>query len=480
MIINMLVVLFFMFQAMDVCAEVILLKNGKSFEGKVLSRDAKQVNVDIGGISITYWADEVKSIAASAQPEQPVSPQTTSVRDKSDKRKLSAIELTGRERRLLWSSIRGAGDVSSAEDVLIKYKTSIMEFKGAFTRSVKTGNSGMNFDLMGWKDYSLLLIAETELARVRGDKKRLRENLETICVYISELNSHWKSLQRSQHQDLLYLTGTREKFLAFSDLMQKIFSDKRYEDVSLLNEVLANLKELDIELDVYLNKDVEIQRLKRLRQSIEEEIAGGRPLKEVMMAFSSERAAVMWGEEMVSDAVWDKVDALLSEREEYFFPSTFTGNRSWRTFLLELDERIDKFDSELRSSEAIRSDDALAIKIADACLLFELIRFRRGSMAAMHAYAQLFVMYYGLQVKRYQLDNGHLPDTWNDLQPKYIGGAPDDLFGDSQLQLLRPQPNVRLVCSIGPDNIDDNGKVLLSRDGLLQGKKEGDVCFTVE
>jgi hypothetical protein len=49
-------------------ADVIHLKNGNSVEGKVVEKTADGIKVDIGGVMLTYYSDEVASIDSADQP----------------------------------------------------------------------------------------------------------------------------------------------------------------------------------------------------------------------------------------------------------------------------------------------------------------------------------------------------------------------------------------------------------------------------
>jgi hypothetical protein len=48
-------------------AETVRLKNGNTVEGKVIERTADGVKIDIGGVTLTYYSDEIESIDAAAQ-----------------------------------------------------------------------------------------------------------------------------------------------------------------------------------------------------------------------------------------------------------------------------------------------------------------------------------------------------------------------------------------------------------------------------
>ncbi|MFA6281264.1 MAG: hypothetical protein WCY05_02020 [Candidatus Omnitrophota bacterium] len=56
--------LMFLFISSSVFAETIVLKSGKTVEGKILEQTDKYIKVDIEGISITYYLDEIQSIGA--------------------------------------------------------------------------------------------------------------------------------------------------------------------------------------------------------------------------------------------------------------------------------------------------------------------------------------------------------------------------------------------------------------------------------
>lgn len=43
-------------------AEVIILKSGKQIEEKIIERTKDYIKIDIGGVLITYWTDEIESI----------------------------------------------------------------------------------------------------------------------------------------------------------------------------------------------------------------------------------------------------------------------------------------------------------------------------------------------------------------------------------------------------------------------------------
>ncbi|MDD4955678.1 MAG: tetratricopeptide repeat protein [Candidatus Omnitrophica bacterium] len=54
--------LLFSFSFLSAFAETIVLKSGKTIEGKILEKTEKSVKVDISGIPITYYLDEIQTI----------------------------------------------------------------------------------------------------------------------------------------------------------------------------------------------------------------------------------------------------------------------------------------------------------------------------------------------------------------------------------------------------------------------------------
>ncbi len=60
---SIIFLLMFLFISSSSFAETIILKSGKTIEGKILEKTDKYIKVDTEGIPITYYMDEIKSIA---------------------------------------------------------------------------------------------------------------------------------------------------------------------------------------------------------------------------------------------------------------------------------------------------------------------------------------------------------------------------------------------------------------------------------
>jgi hypothetical protein len=60
--IRIILVLMFLFYALPVFAEKIALKSGKTVEGKIREKTNEKIKVDIDGIPVTYYFDQIVSI----------------------------------------------------------------------------------------------------------------------------------------------------------------------------------------------------------------------------------------------------------------------------------------------------------------------------------------------------------------------------------------------------------------------------------
>ena len=54
--------LIFLFLCFPCLADTIILKSGKTVEGKIVERTDTSIKVDIGGVALTYWMDQIQTI----------------------------------------------------------------------------------------------------------------------------------------------------------------------------------------------------------------------------------------------------------------------------------------------------------------------------------------------------------------------------------------------------------------------------------
>ena len=84
-----------------------------------------------------------------------------------------------------------------------------------------------------------------------------------------------------------------------------------------------------------------------------------------------------------------------------------------------------------------------------------------------------------ISIKLFQLDNNKLPQSLDELVPKYLSKIPDDPFNNlAPLQYKKTEKGYMLY-SLGPDRIDQSGQVLYDSS---PGAKDtsGDIVFSFE
>jgi len=95
-------------------AEMILLKNGTKVEGKIVEKTDQQIKVDVRGITLTYFPDEIDRIEgqsgqpAVAQPEKIFSAQPTTD---------SQTNSFGNKQQLIWKLIEVSGTKANMDNI---------------------------------------------------------------------------------------------------------------------------------------------------------------------------------------------------------------------------------------------------------------------------------------------------------------------------------------------------------------------------
>ncbi|MDD4955365.1 MAG: hypothetical protein PHP17_04950 [Candidatus Omnitrophica bacterium] len=85
---NIILAAMFLFYALPVFAEKITLNSGKTVEGKIIERTNDKIKIDVGGIPITYYMDQIESIDGnkikpSSIPEESADKSETKPEEKS-------------------------------------------------------------------------------------------------------------------------------------------------------------------------------------------------------------------------------------------------------------------------------------------------------------------------------------------------------------------------------------------------------------
>lgn len=77
-----------------------------------------------------------------------------------------------------------------------------------------------------------------------------------------------------------------------------------------------------------------------------------------------------------------------------------------------------------------------------------------------------------LALRVYRLDNGHYPQTLNELVPRYLKKNPVDSFGNSKPLRYQPKANSYVLYSLGPDGIDNQGQKIRDPKQAGKGRQE--------
>jgi hypothetical protein len=81
----------------------------------------------------------------------------------------------------------------------------------------------------------------------------------------------------------------------------------------------------------------------------------------------------------------------------------------------------------------------------------------RVTAEELHSLARLRATRAGIAVERFRLANGRLPDSLDELVPKFLDAVPSDPFDDNPIR-YKKLPKGFVTYSIGPDLKDDGGK----------------------
>jgi hypothetical protein len=99
-----------------------------------------------------------------------------------------------------------------------------------------------------------------------------------------------------------------------------------------------------------------------------------------------------------------------------------------------------------------------------------------ANFSARSARAQSFadMAHIAIALERYHLAHGNFPDTLDPLTPQFIEKVPHDVIGGQPLKYHRTENDRFVLYSVGWNERDDGGPVVLSKDGKTVNWKEGD------
>ncbi len=107
-----------------------------------------------------------------------------------------------------------------------------------------------------------------------------------------------------------------------------------------------------------------------------------------------------------------------------------------------------------------------SLVIPEHCLLFDIIvwSFNRSIAQSFRLAAHARALQTAIACERFRLANGHWPHELNDLVPEYLPQLPSDPFDAKPLRYTQTPDGIK-VWSIGDDERDDGGDLLIRREG---------------
>ena len=98
----------------------------------------------------------------------------------------------------------------------------------------------------------------------------------------------------------------------------------------------------------------------------------------------------------------------------------------------------------------------------------------RTSEKAARAQTLVDLVRVAIALERYRLAHGKYPETLEALMPKFIAKLPHDVINGQPLKYRRTEGRSFILYSVGWDEKDDGGKVVLTKGIKIVNSKEGD------
>ena len=154
----------FMGTALSSQAEILILKNGKTIEGKILEKTDKYIKVDILDMPITYYLDDVETIDGQKIIQEPVEQNVTAQQNVTVEQKVVPIKEEVPPLPAAVEKKLSLGELKEAQECLQKatsffkekkYKESALEFEKALKINPKLaeGYYGLGYVYTSTKNY---------------------------------------------------------------------------------------------------------------------------------------------------------------------------------------------------------------------------------------------------------------------------------------------------------------------------------------
>ena len=458
-----MVVFIVRFTASNCLADTIVLKSGKTVEAKIVEKTDKEIKVDVQGVPVTYWMDEIEKVngkgvglAGPAVTQKEDSPSANELYQKAKSSKISSIDLIHASSGIIDENIQA--ELSKNEESISLFKKAFQQKSDDIVLGKMDQEMGhpMYFDDMNF--YGLIL-AQTYQYISNGQFANAEENLLTDVKFLKHLSE--------------------EKFGLYSNIIRNTCFDlilplitKAVKSNSLSRQFYQNFLE---QFSVLSSKDI----LQVLAEDKE------RVLKQIKSLLEEEAKK----EKNYGPDFWSEIYKDFESRYPELYKSQLEAFIKNKPEIYEQKLKGIKDDDPLKDKFPPESPEDMMKYIlvasgGDAALASSLLLSRNAhpTKAINYYYvgsSKINIFMTAIAIKLFQLDNNKLPQSLDELVPKYLSKIPDDPFNNlAPLQYKKTEKGYMLY-SLGPDRIDQSGQVLYDSS---PGAKDtsGDIVFSFE
>ncbi len=461
--------LFFVLITSNCFADTILLKSGKTIEAKIVDKKDKEIKVDVQGVSVTYWLDEIEKI--NGEGVGLPAPALTQKEDSSSANEL--YQQAKNSPKLSSSSIdlihAGNGVIDEKiQAALSDNQEAISLFKKAFRQKSDDIILGKMNEEMGepvyFDDMELfgLILAQSYQYMANGQSANVEENLLTALKFINRL---------SQEKFGVYANIIRNTcFDIFMPVMTKVIA------TNSMNRQFyqSSLEQLNILANQDMSHIIKGEK-EHILKKIKEEEDKARKEKNYNADFWSE--------------FYRNFEARYNEFFQYQIEAFIKNNPEiYENKVKEIEVQMDKKIASGRTTPQ-SIEDLVNASLGDASLAANFLAYQGTSLKKNKNIAYYYfelsridMLELAVALKLYQLDNNKLPEDLSALSPKYLSEIPGDPFNNFQPIKYKKTDKGYLLYSLGPDREDQNGKINIDPRAYSSGNSDGrgDIVFSFE
>lgn len=496
-------------------AETIVLKSGKVVEEKIVERTDEYIKVDLFGVPLTYYLDEIESIDGESvvltlskeevQPQYGISPYITdedvNAADIYRKAGSKLTELPEDFRDKADKVIKNGwvGGNEELKEILMKNKEAISEFKKATMqrsdgfafskRPQKLDATTILLDCRDELNLFRLLLLEGMMHETEKEHVQAGEDYLSATRFILHLSQQKFSILISTMAEIICLD------VAYPCLGQNI--QNRAFDKEYYKKLLDNLLLIKNNQDFLKNAlEEEAEVLKSFMRQIEEAAKKGVSYDElsamimmdntIEMQYREDRKKIEEINMMLDSEFFSEFYRIVSGIVDDFTKTAIFSARENNPEIYE--KKISDFSASIKKQrylldyveeKAIIEGKSRKFILADT---FAKIMFTGGTPQYSKAieryhifYNRLNTLIVGIALKLYQLEKAMLPEDLKQLIPVYLKNVPQDTFNQFNPLRYKKRDKGFIVYSFGPDRKDDQWSIEYNKDNPEKG---GDIIFS--